>query len=177
MVLQVRGLKIVVGKRADVEDDDVKGRVARRNSRRELHHALLFIVKERLVPVLHFLACGDGVACLHAVGLGQNLGLRLGTFGLRQNVRRAHGRRRLHEERLHDQKSHVERRDRGDAHKVAQEVIAQHDHHAPADHLRIDEVPDELHDVVHREAGDARGVGDDALRPRQPALRPDERNA
>ena len=176
MVLKVRSFEVVVRERADVEDDDVKGRVLRRNPRGQLRDAVLFVVKERFVPGVHFLGRHDGVGRRRGVGEVEDLLVRLGRIG-RHGGHRAHGGGRGHEEGLHDEEDEIERRDRRDAHEVPEQIVGEENHEAPAHHAEVDEVPGELHDVVHGKARDPRLVGEDRVDARKPALRPEKRRA
>ena len=176
VVREVRSFEVVVRERADVEDDDVKGRVLRGDPRGQLRDAVLFVVEEGLVPGVHFLGRHDGVGRGRGVREVEDLFVRLRGVG-RDCGHRAHRGRGRRKEGLHDEEDEIERRDRRDAHEVPQEIVGKENHEAPAHHAEVDEVPGELHDVVHGKARDSRLVGEDRVDPGEPALRPEKGRA
>ena len=53
MLVELRSDQVIIGKRTDVEEQNVKGRVFIGKPLRQFSAALLFIVEERLIPLFN----------------------------------------------------------------------------------------------------------------------------
>ena len=166
MVLELRRREVVVRKRADIEKQNVEGRILLRNPGREFRAALLFVGKERLVPFLH------GLAVRHRLILpAGSAPVRRGDDGIvLAGVLRKKG---VHHRR-HRHADEAAERDEGDADRVPEKHVEKNAERAAADHLPVDEVEREFEDVVPREPGNAARVRGNAFNPREPAFAPEE---
>ena len=166
MILELRRGEVVVRKRADVEQQNVEGRVLFRNPGREFCAALLFIGKERFVPFLH------GLAVRHRQILpAGSAPVRRSDDGIvLAGVLRKKG---VHHRR-HCHADEAAERDEGDADRVPEKHVENDAERAAADHLPVDEVERKFEDVVPREPDNVAGVRRNAFNPGEPAFAPEE---